>query len=205
MTATIDRFSQEIELELLHGRQLFYWSIERYQDAIANGTLTEDDRVELLFGTIIDKMPIYSPHSACVSKTKRYLSRRFPDYEVRTENPIVLPHDSMPEPDCVIAAFRDDFYVNAHPVPSDIHVVIEVADSTVRTDRSIKRAAYALSAIDEYWLINLPERQVELHLVANVDSGNYQRVTSHTATESFQSPFAGPVNVADLLPPVPAE
>jgi hypothetical protein len=203
MTAVIDRFSQDIELELLQGRQLFHWSIERYQEAIVNGTLTDEDRVELLFGTIIDKMPIYSPHSACVSKTKRYLTRRFPDSEIRTENPIVLPYDSMPEPDCVIAAFREDYYVNAHPVPNDIHVVIEVADSTVRTDRTIKRAAYAVSGLDEFWIINIAERQLELHLTANVQTGHYQQVVIYSEAETFESPFAGSVAVVDLLPPPP--
>ena len=202
MTAVAEQFTYEVELDLLGSGRKFYWSIERYQEAILNGTLGEEDRVELLFGTIISKMSIHSPHAACVSKTQRYLSKRFPNYEIRTENPVVLPNDSMPEPDCIIAEFRDDFYLSNHPRPDDLKVVIEVADSTVKMDRTSKQAAYALAGIVEYWIVNIKEQQVEVYLSPDKLNGVYKQVTHYSPAETFISPFAGQVAVVDLLPTI---
>ncbi len=200
MTAVAELFTYEVELDLLRSGRKFYWSIERYQAAILNGTLGEEDRVELFFGTSISKISIHSPHAACVSKTKRYFSRRFPNYEIRTENSVVLLNDSMPEPDCIIAEFRDDFYLTNHPGPNDVKVVIEVADSTVKMDRTSKQAAYALAGIVEYWIVNVKEQQVEVYLSPDRMSGVYKQFTHYSPSETFSSPFAGQVAVLDLLP-----
>ncbi|PYS92744.1 MAG: hypothetical protein DMF64_07750 [Acidobacteria bacterium] len=64
------------------------------------------------------------------------------------------------------------FYRHAHPRPSDVLLVIEVADTTVETDRTIKLPLYAQAGIKEVWLINLPDERIELY-VAPV-GGAYQ-------------------------------
>jgi Uma2 family endonuclease len=193
------------QIEASVQRTYMYWSLDRYQRAIESGVLGENDRVELLFGAIINKMPINSPHAAGVSRLERYFRRLGDGYLVRTENPVLLPPESMPEPDCVIVPFREDFYARAHPNRSDIHLIVEVADSTIATDRTLKAKAYALADLAEYWIINIKDRQVELHLQPDAELGTYQRVEIHKEGAAFSSPFAGQVTVADLLPPLPED
>jgi len=181
----------------------FRLSLEQYQMMINSGVLTEEHKVELVLGQIIQKMPITTEHAATVRKVRHYFSRRFAEkYEITSENPIELPNESQPEPDCVIALFREDFYVNQHPTPPEIFVVIEVAKSTLYTDRYLKTAAYAGGGIKEYWIINLVDNQVEVHLNPNTETNTFADVNQYKQDQEFESPFAGSIKVADLLPAV---
>lgn len=168
---------------------------------INSGVLTEEHKVELILGQIIQKMPITTQHAATVRRVRHYFSKRYADkYEITSENPIELPNESQPEPDCVIALFREDFYVNKHPTPPEIFVVIEVAKSTLYTDRYLKAAAYAGAGIQEYWIINLVDNQVEVHLNPNKETSTFADVNQYKQDQEFDSPFAGNIKVADLLP-----
>ncbi|MEM6771481.1 MAG: Uma2 family endonuclease, partial [Bacteroidota bacterium] len=141
---------------------------------IDSGVLTEEHKVELILGQLIEKMPITTEHAATVSKIRRYFNKKYgEEYEIRSENPVTLSNNSQPEPDCVIALFREDFYVNQHPTPPEIFVVIEVAKSTLYTDRYVKAAAYAGAGIKEYWIINLIDSQLEVHLNPNVETSTF--------------------------------
>ncbi len=173
---------------------------------INSGVLTEEHKVELLLGQIIQKMPITTQHAATVRKVRHYFSKRFADqYEITSENPIELPNESQPEPDCVIALFREDFYVNQHPTPPEIFVVIEVSKSTLYTDRYLKAAAYAGGGIKEYWIINLVDSQIEVHLNPNTETNTFADVSQYKHGQEFDSPFAGNISVSDLLPKVESE
>ena len=180
---------------------LYQFTLEEYEAMTAAGILTEEHKVELLFGFIIQKMPITPSHSGTVSLLSYYFFQRFAGkFQVRMENPISLANNSQPEPDCVVVTFRDDFYRSKHPTPADTHLVIEVAQTTLYTDRSIKAAAYADGGITEYWIINLVSLQIEVHLNPDAESKAYADIRQYKQGETFQSPFAGPVAVSDLLP-----
>ncbi|MEM9930033.1 MAG: Uma2 family endonuclease, partial [Bacteroidota bacterium] len=164
----------------------FSFSLEQYQLMIESGVLTEEHKVELIHGQLFEKIPITTEHAATVSKLRHYFSKKFADkYEITSENPIALPNDSQPEPDCVIALFREDFYLNQHPTPPEIFVVIEVAKSTLYTDRYLKAAAYAGAGIKEYWIINLVDTQVEIHLKPNLETSTFAEVEQFKPGESF--------------------
>ncbi|TAH24302.1 MAG: Uma2 family endonuclease, partial [Oscillatoriales cyanobacterium] len=81
---------------------------------------------------------------------------------VRVQEPIILSDDTEPEPDLVIAD-RSDNYLSPHPLASDILLVIEVSDSTLKYDRITKLSLYAESGIADYWIFNLVEPQLEMH------------------------------------------
>ena len=180
--------------------QEWLWTIERYHEAIRLGLLGEDDRVELLYGKLIKKMPTGEPRAACLSKINLYLHRKYMgEYELRRENPVVLSASSQPEPDYVVADLKDDFYQSGHPTPADIHLVIEVAETSISIDRGAKAKAYAQAGIREYWIINLPQKKVELHYDPLLEDGLYHQVAHFDLGESFVSPFVGEVAVADLL------
>ena len=179
----------------------FYWNLSRYHQAIECGVFTTEDRIELLNGRLVNKSKISTRHAACVSKLNRYFYRRYLDeFELISQNPVFLPDWSEPEPDFTIANIHELDYLNGHPGPNDIHVIVEVADKTVRKDRTHKASIYANAGINEYWIINLKQDQIELHLDPDTEEGAYGKIVRYKRGTSFDSPFAGSVFVDDLLP-----
>lgn len=136
-------------------------SCDRYHEMIASGSLREDDRVELVHGYLVTKMSIGANHSAVVSRLARLLHRMLSDdLIVRSENPVTIHEYSEPEPDVVVARYRDDFYADRHPHPEDILLVIEVADTSLAFDRDAKIPLYASCGIPEAWLVDLNAGEV---------------------------------------------
>ncbi len=142
-------------------RQLF--SVAEYYKMAEVGILKPSDRVELIKGEIIKMSPIKSFHAGVINFLVEQLNfKLFGKVVVAGQNPIRIGPHSEPEPDVVVAKFRKDRYQNRHPRPADIYLLIEVADSSLHFDRQIKLPLYAEAGIPEYWIVNLPERQIEV-------------------------------------------
>lgn len=138
-------------------------TVAEYDEMIERGILTEQDRVELIHGEIVDKMPIGDLHAACVNRLNSLFSARSAGrYLVSIQNPVRLK-DSDPEPDVALLKPRDDFYGTSRPAPADVLLLIEVADSSLDYDRDIKGPLYAEAGITEYWIVNVIDRTVEVH------------------------------------------
>ena len=136
---------------------------EYYQMADA-GIIKSEDRVELINGEIITMSPIYSPHASVVDTLLELLILKLHSRAIiRCQNPLHLDQRSEPEPDIVIAHYQEDSYQSHHPIPKDVYIVIEVSDSTLQKDRKVKIPLYAKAGIPEYWIINLQDRQIEIH------------------------------------------
>jgi len=178
----------------------YLWTLEKYHLAIENGTLTEDDKVELLYGKIVELMPIGSPHAECVNLLSEFFIYKFGrKYRYRQEKPVTLPKvTSEPGPDLVVVVNKK--YGQAHPAPGDIHFIAEVSESSLAKDRSIKVEIYAEANLTEYWIINLVNRQIEVYLNPEPEQKLYGSINHYKETETFTSPFAGEVVVAELLP-----
>jgi Uma2 family endonuclease len=130
----------------------------------AAGVLSEDDRVELIEGEIVEMNPIGSRHAACVARLTEFFARSLGDQAiVWVQNPVQLSDFSEPLPDVTLLKRRDDFYAHANPQPGDVLLVIEVVDSSVEFDRDIKVPLYADAGISEVWLVNLPKETVEVY------------------------------------------
>ena len=137
---------------------------EAYHLMIEAGILTEDDKVELLNGEIIEMSPIKNPHKGIVNWFTNYLSQLLAGKAVISpQNPIKLGDYSEPEPDITLCKFDKNFYRDKDTTVEDIIVVIEVADSTLYKDREIKLPIYAENGIPAYWIVNLPDEQVEMY------------------------------------------
>ncbi len=173
----------------------------------------EGRRVELIEGVIYDKMAaMLGPHAMAVSKTSLAFFTAFGgQVAIRIQLPIRLNETSEPEPDLVLARGTDDDYQN-HPAPDDVLLALEVSDATLSFDRRAKASAYARAGITEYWILNVEERQLEIHRGTQRDSampfgwGYSVRLivpeSSHAATLwQPEVEFA----VADLLPRVASE
>ncbi len=61
----------------------------------------------------------------------------------------------------VCGARRD--YVDRHPAPADLALVVEVVDTTLQRDRMLKQRVYARAGIPRYWIVSLPEQQIEVY------------------------------------------
>ena len=168
---------------------------------IAAGILGPEDRLELLNGKLVKKAPVSPAHASCLKILSKYFNRKYLDrYELMSENPITLPQGAEPEPDFTIASLREDNYAEAHPKPEEVHLVVEIADNSLGRDRLHKASIYATGGIPEYWIINLKQRQLEVHLEPDREYGTYGQIFRSKSGTQFRSPFAGEVEVDDLLP-----
>jgi Uma2 family endonuclease len=143
-------------------RKLF--SVVEYHKMIEAGVFHEDDRIELLGGEIVAMSPIGSRHAACVDRLAQLFMERLNRRAiVRVQNPVEISEESEPQPDLTLLKSRPDFYSSAHPKPSDIYLLVEVADTTASYDRRVKLPFYARAGIPEVWLIDLEAQQIEVY------------------------------------------
>ena len=178
------------------------FSVDEYHRMIESGILGENDRVELLDGWIVEMSPIGPPHAWCVSVVVSLLHERLPTgWVVRAQSPITTL-TSEPEPDIVVAKGSFNEYRERHPGGDDIGIVVEVADASLSVDRKQKRELYALAKVAEYWILNLVNRQLEVH--RRPENGNYLDVEvlrsgeSITCTEPTLASVS--ISVAEILP-----
>lgn len=135
-------------------RPLFTTS-EYYHMASA-GTLSHDDRVELIEGKIIPMIPIGSHHAGTVSRLNQQFSQKDqPVFLVSVQNPVRLSDYSEPVPDIALLRPRSDFYTQSHPQPEYVLLIIEVADTSLVYDREVKAPLYGQSGIVELWIVDL--------------------------------------------------
>jgi Uma2 family endonuclease len=132
------------------------FTVEQYHRMGNAGILGEDDRVELLDGEIVDMSPIGARHADCVDRANQAFSRRVGEAAiVRVQSPIQLDDHSEPEPDLALLKPRRGGYATAHPGPTDVLLVVEVADTSAVYDRQVKLPHYARAGISEAWLLNV--------------------------------------------------
>ncbi|MGA9382301.1 MAG: Uma2 family endonuclease [Phormidium sp.] len=136
-------------------------SVDRYHSMIENGILTDEDPVELLEGWLVFKMPKNPPHRAATRIVRMAIESILPSgWYVDSQEPIAL-FDSEPEPDVVVVRGDTRQYLDRHPGAEDIALVVEVSDTTLQRDRSLKKRIYARAGIPIYWIVNLLDRQIE--------------------------------------------
>ena len=138
-------------------------SVRQYHDMLRTGILGEEDPVELLDGWLVTKMTKSPRHSAATRRVRRALEQIIPTrWNVRSQDVITLAA-SEPEPDAVVVRGEDRDYVDRHPGPTDVALVVEVADASLQRDRVFKRRLYAQAGIPAYWIVNLVEGRVEVY------------------------------------------
>ena len=151
---------------------------EEYDAMIAAGILDENDRVELIAGEILTKMPIGPSHASTVKRLNRVFSRGAEDRcVVSIQDPIALNDLSEPEPDLALLVPRADHYENSHPRPAEVLLIVEVAESSLEFDRDRKIPLYAAASIPEVWLIDLTEKC--LFRFRNPQQGRYTEISRH--------------------------
>jgi len=180
------------------------WTVAEYRQLAESGILTEDDRVELLEGWIVPKMTHNPAHDSTVQRLLRPLLMALPaQWDLRVQSAIDTD-DSEPEPDLAIVRGDSDKYLSEHPTAGDVALAVEVADSSLRKDRA-KARIYASAGIPCFWIINVNDRQIELHTDPDPPQRQYRQVRILKPGESLGLTLDGqPVAefpVDKLLPP----
>lgn len=176
------------------------FSVLEYHRMGQAGILSEDDRLELLEGEVVEMAPIGSRHQAVVDRLTSLFFNRVGDRAVvRIQGPVRLGDDSEPQPDLLLLRRCADFYESAHPGPEDVLLLVEVSDTSADYDREVKLPLYARHAIAEVWLVDLEAGSIGVYR-APTDQG-YQEV-SHLDRDQRISPIAFPqleLAVGDII------
>jgi Uma2 family endonuclease len=132
---------------------------EEYDRMVARGLL-DRQRVELIHGAILPMAPIGPPHrNVVVLLTYILLPKLLGRAWVQAQAPFLAFDDSEPEPDIAVVPLAN--YAKEHP--SRAFLLIEVADSSLAFDRETKAPLYAASNVDEYWIVDVVARAVEIY------------------------------------------
>jgi Uma2 family endonuclease len=187
------------------GLPLYRFSVEQYHQMIQAGVLREGERLELLEGWLVPKMTINPPHPVAIKLLENELASRLPaDWITRTQAPVTT-RDSEPEPDVSVVRGPVRRYRDHHPSPDEIALVIEVADSSLAEDRTVKARLYAAARLPIYWIVNLVDGQVEVYTEPRGGRNpRYRQRQDYAAEDAVPLLIAGPdcgtIPVGDLLP-----
>jgi Uma2 family endonuclease len=182
------------------------WTRAEYDRLIEIGVFRPGDPIELLGGDLVVAEPQSGPHYTAIYLAEEALRRVFgPGWLVRTQGPIALDHESEPEPDVAVAQGPPREFSREHPARPVL--VLEVALSSLTLDRDHKGSLYARARLEDYWIVNLVDRVLEVYRqpVPDATAAFGWRYASRQALEPEASvaPLAAPaarVSVADLLP-----
>lgn len=176
-------------------------------EQLADSSIFPDERLELIAGEMVSKeLPMEAAHATGISLSMYALRNVFGDgFLVQGQLPIVLGEHDEPLPDVAVVVGSARDFEDEHPTTALL--VLEVSDTSLRMDRNTKAAIYARTGIQDYWILNLTARQMEVHRTPSPMRGRplgygYANVTRHSEEESV-SPLAIPgadIPVADFLP-----
>ena len=142
---------------------IWKFSVADYHRLIDIGVLDENDRVELLEGWLVPKMSHGPLHDIAVELANERIRKALPNgWRLRVQSAITTG-DSEPEPDLAIVRGDVRLVPRRHPLPTEIGLLIEVADTTLQNDRLRKTEIYGRAGILKYWIVNLQDRQVECY------------------------------------------
>jgi Uma2 family endonuclease len=184
--------------------QVYRISVDRYDQMVECGAIDHDEPVELLNGVLTYKMPKNPKHSTSATRCRRALEGLIPaGWHVRQEQPVRIPNYDEPEPDGALARGDDKAFVQHHPGPGDIVLIVEVADGSLARDRGEKCDIYGRAAIPFYWIVNLVGGLIEVYTDPDPAGGYRSRQElwpGERVPVVLDGVEIGQVDVADLLP-----
>ncbi|PSF35991.1 hypothetical protein C7H19_14700 [Aphanothece hegewaldii CCALA 016] len=171
-------------------RRLF--TLEEYEHLGEIGFFHPEERIELIRGELVKMASKGRIHSVCntllVEKFYKLISGQA---IIRVQDPIIILPNSAPEPDIVIARLKEDKYLSSHPLPEDILLLIEVSDSTLKSDQTFKLDLYAEAGISNYWIFNLVDNHLEVYTEPyqeNKNKFNYRSKRIYLPNEQIEIP-----------------
>lgn len=157
-------------------------NLDQYHRMLQTGIIAEGSPIELIDGFLIRKdrarageniMTIGKQHVFAINQFVCLFQPDLNFNHLRLQNPISIQPNNEPEPDIVIARGKPGDYREDHPQAKDVLLVVEVADSSLSFDRKTKLELYASAGIQHYWIVNLVDRQIEMHSQPDSDKRTY--------------------------------
>ncbi|MBD2361697.1 Uma2 family endonuclease [Anabaena minutissima FACHB-250] len=183
--------------------QLRLWTVEEYHRMAEAGIFGVEERVELLEGKIIWMIAKGTAHRSAVGRTDYLFKNRLGNRAwISIQDPVKLNERSEPEPDIAVVKVDPLDYADHHPTPSEVYLIIEVADSSRQLDCEIKAKAYSQAGIQDYWVLDVVSRQ--LYVFRKPSPEGYQSKLI-LAEDGAIAPLKFPdieILVLEMLPPV---
>lgn len=189
-------------------------TVDQYHEMIRSGIVSEGAPIELIDGLLVrkdrsrqgDSIMSHGPrHSLLLSRLLRIFSAwcEAHRHHFQIQLPVQLNNINVPEPDIAVIRGIEEDYATRRPGPSDIVLAIEVADSSVATDRSTKQRLYSTAGVPVYWLVNIPESRIEVFEQPDMVAGKYQRTSFVSAGQPLKLTIATgdeiEIDVSELL------
>ncbi|MCX7926056.1 MAG: Uma2 family endonuclease [Fimbriimonadales bacterium] len=177
-----------------------------FEALMESGVFAPEDRLELIAGELVRREPVGTLHAVAVALANELLMRLLPEtMHVRVQLPLALGDYDEPFPDIAIVSGRQRDYLDEHPTTALL--VVEIAETSLRTDRETKGSLYAHAGIPEYWILNLKQRTLEVYREPAPDpkavyGAAYQQRRTLKASDSIQPLFLpdASIAVASLMP-----
>lgn len=205
MAAVIEIPHEALKEELLEPG-VYRFNVRQYARMLEAGVIGEDDRLELIEGRIVRMAPKNLRHAIATKRANRCFSKLLDDRViVSVQDPILLNDLSESEPDIALLAPPEIRYLQNHPKPADIYLVLEIADSSLPFDRDVKCPLFAQNGILQFCLLNLQAREVEDY--QDPSENGYRKKMTYGEQDSFRL-LAFPeilIKVDELLPPIDTE
>jgi len=182
------------------------WTRTEYERLIELGVFQPGERLELLDGLLVLREPQGVSHATAIRRVLRALRRALGDgWQIDSQLPLALDADSEPEPDVAVVPGDPGAYREAHPRHAVL--IVEIAESSYRTDREYKAGLYARAGIADYWIVDLVHHALEVHREAEASEAapfgwRYGRVETLRPPATV-APLVAPgvfIPIADLLP-----
>lgn len=162
------------------------------------GLIAPDERVELIEGVIHTMAPIGAVHAWTVTQLTKVLVYSFgTEYTIGIQNPIILSNNNEPQPDGSVVKLLEKGNRPQTPRAEDVYLVVEVSDSTLSYDRTVKVPLYAAAGIPEVWIIDTISSLIEQYLAPQ--AGTYQVMQTWRKGDKIPTSLGVEIEVDDIL------
>jgi Uma2 family endonuclease len=202
--------STELIEELAQDPRLLYpHTVAEYHRMISLGLIEEGAPYELIDGQVVrkarsargeDPLAVGDEHIYVVMKLTEF-GRGLKKFgcHLRAQQPLTLPPNNEPEPDAAIVRGTIEDYRDKKPSAADTLCVFEVADASLRRDRTTKQEIYASAGIEMYVIINLRARVAEVFTQPKMSKGKYSERVTLSARQSLEIPTPGGKKLSLLI------
>jgi Uma2 family endonuclease len=181
-------------------------TVEQYHQMLDADILHDGDPVELLEGWLVQKMTKKPPTVTTLRLLEEIIrSMLTPEYFVITQDPVTTS-ESEPEPDLAVVRGNRRNFIERHPTPGEVALVVEVSWTTLKQDRKLMQRIYACAGIPEYWIVNLVDGCIEVYTQPSgpVAEPRYEHRQDYAAGQSVPvnlgGQTVGEVPVSGILP-----
>ena len=143
---------------------LYRFTVSQFDRMLRDGTIGSQDRVELIDGLVVTRMSKNPPHILAGKLLFSALSGIVPDgWHVTKDDDVVVSEHDKPQPDLAVVRGSPRDYQDKYATPDRIALAVEISESTLASDQSVKKPRHAAAQIPVYWIVDLVHEQLEVY------------------------------------------